>query len=145
MFRRPVGWIVFSSRNWIQTYRVENGRGQAGSSHQLKAQSATALLRSQHFLGAASVDQSFHAPQFRRWGTWKNQLPMSEYAAAQLLDLTDTLQSHSLTRVHRTSPRRGIHTVWQLTRIVAVNFRLSVTPLMSTDPRPGHVLKTASA
>jgi len=69
---------------------------------------------------------------------------MSEYAAAQLLDLTDTLLSHSLTRVHRTSPR-GIHTARQLTRIAAVNFRLSVTPLMSTDPRPGHVLKTASA
>lgn len=48
----------------MRTYRVENGRGQAGSRHQLKAQSATTLLRSRYFLGTAPVDRSSRAPQF---------------------------------------------------------------------------------
>ncbi|KYM77689.1 hypothetical protein ALC53_11699 [Atta colombica] len=87
----------------MPTYRVENGRGQAGSSHQLKLkQSSMALFRplTALFLARLSLIASLYAPQFRR-----------EYAATQLLDLTDTLQSHSLTRVHRISPREGIHTI----------------------------------
>ncbi|EFN73618.1 hypothetical protein EAG_08415 [Camponotus floridanus] len=89
------------------TYRVENGRGQAGSSHQLKAQSATTLLCSRYFLGTAPVDRSSRAPQFAA--------PMKEpqgiscrmwICCGSTSDLTDTLELHSLTqRVHRISPR----------------------------------------
>lgn len=52
-------------------------------------------------------------------------------------------QSHSLTRVHRILPLVGKSTLFGKQRGLLLS--TSVTPLMSTDPRPGHVLKAASA
>lgn len=113
----------------MRTYRVENGRGQAGSSHQLKAQSATALLRSQHFLGAASVDRSFHAPQFAGGEPFEEIGCRRVRRATQPRDRTLThCKSHSLTRVHRTSGHVGeIHTVGRNETRVARLF-LGATP-----------------
>lgn len=146
MFRRSVGRIIFSSQNEMRTYRVENGRGQAGSSHQLKAQSATALLRVHStflerlpLVGASTLLSS----------PARN---LEKSAADERVRGDSTGRSHWYTDTIIAQFNKSASNLATLGNphyltIAAVNFRFSArrVPLMSTDPRPGHVLKAALA